>query len=112
MLTPDDQARDPYGWVANQAGHAVIIGAGLCGALLWLPPGLAVALAAAAYFLVWEWAYQIKALRSKLYRDALADTLNVAFGAGMAAAVGPDPLFWSIWGAWIVVLGIGAWWRA
>jgi hypothetical protein len=26
----------------------------------------------------------------------------------MAAAVGPDPVFWTIWGGWLVVLAIGA----
>lgn len=108
---PDDQPRDPYGWIVVQAGHAAIVGIGLAGALIWLPPVQAVAIAAALYFVVWEWGYQIVTLGSKLYRDAVADTLNVAFGAGLAAAVGPDSAFWAIWAGWCVVLAIGAGFR-
>lgn len=109
MLSPDNQRNSWYLWVANQSGHAAIVGIALGGALIWLPPLTAVALAAAAYFLVWEWGYQIVTLGSKLYRDAIADTLNVAFGAGLAVTNGVD--FWATWGAWLVVLAIGAGYR-
>lgn len=107
-MRADNQRGDAYGWVLNQAGHAAIVGIALAGALIWLPPVTATAIAAAVYFIVWEWAYQIVTLGSKLYRDAIADTLNVAFGAGLASAVGPEPVFWTIWGGWLVVLAIGA----
>jgi hypothetical protein len=108
MLGPDDYPRQPYWWTLNQAGHAAIVGIGLAGLLIWMPPVAAAIIATTAYFLVWEWGYQIVTTGSKLYRDAIADTLNVGFGAGMAAAVGPDPVFWTIWGGWLVVLAIGA----
>lgn len=111
MLSPDNYPRDPYGWVVNQAGHAAIVGVALAGVLIWLPPLAATLIAAAIYFLVWEWGYQIVTQGSKLYRDAVADTINVAFGAAMASAVGPDPAFWAIWGGWLVVLAIGAGYR-
>ena len=110
-LRPDSQPGDAYGWVVNQAGHAAIVGVGLAGLLIWLPPVMASLIATAVYFIVWEWAYQIVTLGSKLYRDAAADTLNVGLGAGMAAAVGPEPVFWALWAGWVVVLLIGAGYR-
>lgn len=110
-LAADDQRNDWYSWVVVQAGHAAIVGVALAGALIWLPPVMATSIAAVLYFLAWEWGYQIVTLRSKLYRDAVADTLNVAFGAGLASAVGPEPVFWTIWGGWLVVLAIGAGFR-
>lgn len=111
MFGPDAYPRDPYGWVTNQAGHAAIVGIAMGGALLWLPPIPATIIAASVYFIVWEWAYQIVALGSKLYRDAVADTINVAMGAGLAGAVGLVPAFWAIWGAWLLILCIGAAYR-
>lgn len=111
MLSPDNQRGDWYLWVTNQSGHAAIVGVALAGALIWLPPAMATAITAAVYFIVWEWGYQIVTLRSKLYRDAVADTINVAFGAALASAVGPNPAFWAIWAGWLVVLATGAGYR-
>ena len=108
-MNPDAYPKDWYGWVVVQAGHAAIVGIALAGALIWLPPMATVAIAAALYFVFWEWAYQIVALGSKLYRDAVADTINVAFGAGLAVTDGAQ--FWAVWGGWMVVLAIGAGYR-
>lgn len=110
-LSPDNQRNDPYGWIVNQSGHAAIVGFGMALPFLWLPPIACVGLAALAYATFWEWGYQWVALGSRDWRDAVADTLNVAFGAALAAAVGPNPAFWAIWAGWLVGLAIGAWFR-
>ena len=110
-LAPDNQPGSPYAWVVNQAGHAAIVGIALGGLFLWLPPMWCFLASVAVYGLVWEWGYQIVTLGSKLYRDAVADTANVGAGAAIAAVVGYDPAFWTIWLGWLVMLAIGAGYR-
>lgn len=75
ILFPDDQPNDPYGWVSNQAAHAMI-GFGLS---LVVGPIIAVL----AYFIAWEVLYQVRKLGGK-WKDSVTDTLFVTVGALMA----------------------------
>lgn len=110
-MRADNQRGDAYGWLVVQSGHAAIVGFGLALPWIWLPPLACVGLAALVYATFWEWGYQMVALGSRDVKDAVADTVNVAAGAAMAAAVGWNPAFWGIWAAWLVVLAIGAGYR-
>lgn len=112
LLKADDFKTDWYGYVTNQAGHAMIIGGGLSLAALtflpalWVPPVVAL-----AYGVIWEWLIQ----RGGMWRDSLEDTAHVAVGAALpstAAFYATD--FWACWltlaacfGAWLAVLAVG-----
>ena len=75
-LPPDSQPGDPYGWTANQCGHAMI-GFGLA---LVAGPGIAVL----AYFIAWEVLYQVRKLGGP-WKDSIADTAFVAVVALLAS---------------------------
>lgn len=84
MWDADDFPRDPYGWLTNQTGHA-LIGQGLALPLLFYPAPLwlIVPVVAGAYFLVWEVAIQ----RGKLWLDSAMDAACVGAGAALAAGL-------------------------
>lgn len=106
FLPPDDQDNDWYGWACNQAGHAGIIGIGMALPFLWLEPIAVPFVVMALYGVVWEWAYQIVTLKSKNWKDAVVDTMNV--GAGAALIVSPDwATLAAVYVAWLIILAIG-----
>ena len=75
-LPPDSQPGDPYHWLTNQAGHAML-GFGLS---LIVGPLVAVL----AYFIAWEVLYQIRRLGGG-WKDSVADTLFVGVGGLLSA---------------------------
>lgn len=75
IFAPDSQSGDPYGWTANQCGHAMI-GFGLA---LIVGPVVAVLV----YFIAWEVLNQVR--RGGSWKDSIADTLFVTVGALLAS---------------------------
>lgn len=93
MLNPSNFARDWYGFVTNQAGHAYLIGFPLVySLLLWSDPVTSVALTFSIYLLVWEGGVQ----RFSMPLDALEDAAHVTAGAAVAVTM------WGYtnWGLW------------
>lgn len=103
MLTPSNFANDPFGHVLNQLGHG-LIGAGVIAVLpmsWWSMIGVAV-----VYFIAIE-GPQIRANNTRRVRaDSVEDALHVSMGA-MLVMTGAD---WAV-GAWLAILGVGAWFR-
>lgn len=92
LLIPDNQRRDWYGWLTNQAGHALLVGFPLAWAAGFILPASIIPLSVAlTYFIIWELLIQ----RSRDVEDSLMDTLNVLAGASILS--GTHSLTLPIW---------------
>ena len=101
MITPSSFPNDPLGHVLNQLGHGMI-GAGLMALLplsLWSVAGIVV-----AYALLIEGPQVLANNKRRVWADSVEDALHVSMGALLV-------LTGAVWaaGAWIAVLGVGAW---
>ena len=106
MLKPNDFARDWYGFVTNQAGHAYLIGFPLVYAwMFWLDPISAVLATFISYLLIWEGGVQ----RFSMPRDAIEDAAHVTAGAAVAVTMFGYTNWW-LWPYTIqaVFLAVGA----
>lgn len=115
MLDPDDYDDDPYGHVTNQAGHAAIVGVGLCLALLWVgwPVLWVPVVVAGVYAGGWEWGVQRYLWRRQFdWRDSIMDTACVMAGASILCGALYDvtdlrnPLLTvtAAWTAWLALV--------
>ena len=111
IFAPSDFARDPYGYVTNQAGHAYLVGMPFALALApWLGLIPTPIIAALVYGVVWEVIIQ----RGRMWRDSFEDSVHVLAGASvLCAALLGD--WWAVAGCFAAqagLLGLGAWRRS
>ena len=109
LARPSAQRGDWFGWAAAQMAHAMI-GAVLCGALLFLlPAGWAFAVVAIGYAAVKELPDFLRAPGWAAARDATQDAAFVVAGAVLAVAIsGAMPLLFLVaFGAALAGLGLG-----
>lgn len=111
ILAASDFARDPYGYVTNQAGHAYLVGMPFALALSpWLGLVATPILTALVYGAVWEVIIQ----RGRMWRDSFEDSVHVLAGASVLCAALSGG-WWAVAGCFAAqgaLLGLGAWRRA
>ena len=104
-ITPSAFHNDPLGHVANQSGHAWLLGAPSGLALLFVPWWAGLAFCVAVYWFGIE-RPQIKRGGRKVIGDSIEDALHFSFGVLMAYT-------FAMWAfvAWVCILALGAYFR-